>query len=479
VGTDPAVLEVLMTELPSTCSLERDYQGKIPLHYLCQRRSFSVLVLLDVLLQAAPNIILVRDGDGSLPAILAHNASAPPTVVQYLLRRQIQAHKGVVLSHADLCHLRWNESIFLEYVAVALQQTLSNKQHEVHRISLDDCQFEYPTWQLLQKALEKISVATLTELRLVDLHIWQSTLLNTNESWRVHRERVTSDVNFWQQMVERHRSTLKRIELPHFYALTTETANRVAQHLAQQELPCLETLDVRTLLHYGALSSSLFDTGSANKAPVQQVEVDVDYLVKGITPPLCSLKSLSLETLTVKGFQKLLAGLRNNRSIMYFHVAKVVPDTKYDQEDNTFASNVTTSADEILWDSVRHNLAETLRNNTTLESVLGPCHLIQCPRVQHFLHLNRKFHLRDLGHWPPSLMPHVLAKTKEDIRAKADQSHDNYDNKSNDNGIGTIGRNNSPYFFITSKLLDADHHDPRSTIFYILKSRPDIALSKQ
>ena len=484
VGADPVMIRDLVAVLPHQL-VERDDQGMIPLHYVCQRRSFSALNVLHCLLQAAPASILLRAATtpdvhpessnnihhhrhyehGVLPSIVAHNASAPPTVVQYLLRRQMEEQKGLQLSHqADMIHLHWNEATFMEHVAVALQQSIigngSTNQETIHRIEsicLEECRLSYTSWQLLQSALRHLLTKnagtgghSLKELRLVDLHIWQAhSHHRPNGSSNAFPNSTTTedcdDVTFWRQMVEAHRVTLTRLELPRFYALTTEgIIDDVACNLARNEVPELEILDVRIPPHLPLGTCSNQETGQFN----------VEDLAQGVSSKNCRLKSLAIERLTPTELQVLLQGLQHNRSLVFFHIAEIV-------EDYT-----TTKKKYIPWMDLRQDLVRTLQRNTALERVLGPRPLIHCPQVQLYLQLNREYHRRDIGHWSPTLVAHVLAKVKEDI-LRMQQPKDDDDDYSH-------------FYFPTHEPRLGDHHqDPRSTMFYILRSRPDILISKQ
>lgn len=479
MDAEPAMIKDLVAVLPHQL-VERDEQGMIPLHYVCQRRrSFSALQDLHCLLQAAPTSILLRaaaappvhlesgSNNGMLPSIVAHNASAPPTVVQYLLRRQIEAHKGLQLSHqADMVHLHWNEATFMEHVAVALQQSIvgsgiSTSQEEtiqIESICLEECRLSYTSWQLLQSALRQLlanndstSGHSLKELRLMDLHIWQAHChhhrpydVSSNGRAKSTAE-YCDDVTFWRQMVEAHRATLTRLELPHFFALTTEgIIDDIARNLARNEVPELEIIDVRVPPHYPSGKCSKLETAQFN----------AEDLAQGVSFKNCSLKSLAIERLTPRGLQVLLQGIQHNRSLVFFHIAEIV-------EDDT-----TKMKKSIPWMDLRQDLVRALQRNTALERVLGPRPLIQCPQVQLYLQLNREYHRRDIGHWSPTLVAHVLAKVKEDIR-RMQQPKDGDDD------------DDSHFYFPTHEPRLGDHQDPRSTMFYILRSRPDILISKQ
>jgi len=540
-GADLALLQCLLDHaaLRALALDERDDKGKIPLHYVCLRARQSLstsLSLLHLLLQAAPDTILMRtqeddnnhnddnnnnndddDGTRMLPSILAHNQGAPPTVVQFLLRRQIQAHQGLVLRHTDLAQLHWNEEVFLEQLAKALHQV---PPECIQRIVLEDCRLTYASWKLLQTALEKSllpqkeegssSSSSWTELRLMHLHIWHTTSSTSNVHHPHPQQHVNmdeedppqqpssssqnkyscwkqQDTDLWRRIVDRHKATLTTLELPHFYALNVQSVHCIAHWLAQEQFSALQVLDIRSLdqkqptRRYPFQQSEMDNPNSfhhqsnrRNKktrhvSTIPNTTNDVAHnLAKALGSPSCQLQSLALESLAVSGFQQLLQCMKTNRTVRTLKLESIVSND--DDNDST-----------IPWTTLQTALIEMLQYNSALERIVGPRRLIQnCRQIQLYLQLNRQYHRRDIGHWSPTLVAHVLAKTLW-LRQQEppDSSGTSTPGGANDDHVSTTNSsNNHPSaYFPTHE--PTPEHDPKSTMFYILQSRPDILKSKQ
>ncbi|CAB9504221.1 expressed unknown protein [Seminavis robusta] len=386
-ATTNAKIQFLVQKLPDQLTI-RDENHKIPLHHVCQQNSSMTFSVLRLLLEAAPESILMRlhdeddDDEGILPSFLAHHHGAPGVVVQYLLRRQFAAHKGLIVTHQDLSCLLWNEASFWQHVAIVMFQV---EPEMIEQIRLVLCQEE--------------------------------------------------DEAFWQRMVQVHKSTLVKLEMPQFYALTTSSVQCMAQILANRDFPDLQVLDARCF-------HTLVPTPTQHPNKNPQLTV-TETLARGLRDPSCRLKSLSLGTLTASELKLLLLqGLRSNRSVEYFQVERI------NMEE--FGNNKKLMRG---WMSLREILCLSLQQNTSLERVVGPRPLTQCAQVQLYLQLNREFHRRDMGAWSPTLVALVLAKAKLEMLAKSGSS------------------NNDGYHFAAAP---EPPGDPRSAMFYILQSRPDI-----
>jgi hypothetical protein len=362
-GASHATVHYLIESFPHQL-VQRDAFGKLPLHYACCAvRSFSALPVLQMLVQAAPETILMRSDDsvtedrvGILPALLAHTHGAQPSIVQFLLQQQFQIQRGLILTHSDLTCLHWNEASFWEHVAFALQRTPGEL---IEQISLQECRIAYPCWTLLQHAINMLPAGSLRRLQLIHLHIWYSETSMTS-SFEFQRQMLGADAAFWQRLFEKHFQTLECLEMPHFYALTTQNVHNMAQHLAQNQLPRLETLDVRP---------------ADPRAPVS-----VDGLALALSSTHCKLKSLSLGCIPASGLLALFKSLYKNRTLEYFAIGVLADHWKVD------------------WNELHHHLLQLLQCNTALERFHGPRPLVQCPQVQLYLRLNREYHRRE--YWP-------------------------------------------------------------------------------
>jgi hypothetical protein len=123
------------------------------------------------------------------------------------------------------------------------------------------------------------------------------------------------------------------------------------------------------------------------------------------------------------------------------------------------------------WKDLHRALLTMLDENKTIQHIHGPRTLVQCPQVQLYLQLNRNFHRKDIGDWVPTLVAHVLAKThNQEQRGDDDKGRKSLVVGSRQGKRGGI--------------VSSDHHAgatyycSKSVMFYILRSRPDVVVSR-
>ena len=404
-GASIDAIEYLVQEiLPVEALLERDASGKTALHHACvatatttSTNAVSSFELVQMLVQRAPSSVLVRcflededdqnDTNGVLPSMLAHCSSGASTrTVRYLLDIQLKLQQALILTHSDLAYLGWHQATYLErLIAVAWENT-----HCLREVSLLECRLSYCSWKLLQDIVAAVPGGRLQKLCIRHLHIWQAQVVGRQEQ----RQRFQMDVRIWQEIIEKHQSSLQILELPGFYALTSSTIYAITNYLTMRRLPHLKTLNFQSI-NYACQFS---DEAMTNLAEV-------------VNSRHCHLQSLSLGNLTAHAFHLLLKSLRFNTSIQSLAIG-----------------NVNILGVDNLKD-MRRCVLKMLDDNSTLGYFRGPHALARCPRVDFYLTLNREYRRKDMGHWSASLVSEILAKaataTSRPTRSKdADETSD-------------------------------------------------------